>query len=121
MIKKLPKLRGHGKNRARTVNSSVVKPTPINLALLEENFSNGDKVNPKTLVSVGLVDKKKGKIPKVKILGIGALSKKLEISNCTISGSAKAQVEKAGGKVEREKVVPRVAIAERGATLRSEK
>jgi len=31
MFKKLPKLRGHGVNRARTVNSSVVKPTPINL------------------------------------------------------------------------------------------
>lgn len=100
MIKKLPKLRGHGVNRARTVNSSVVKPTPINLAVLEENFSNGDKVNPKVLVSLGLVDKKKGRIPKVKILGTGTLSKKLEISNFTISESAKAQVEKAGGKIE---------------------
>jgi large subunit ribosomal protein L15 len=100
MIKKLPKLRGHGVNRSRTVNSSVVKPTPINLTVLEENFSNGDKVNPKVLVSVGLVDKKKGKLPKVKILGVGTLSKKLEVSNCAISESAKAQVEKAGGKVE---------------------
>lgn len=100
MIKKLPKLRGHGVNRARTVNSSIVKPTPINLRVLEENFSNGDKVNPKVLVSAGLVDKKKGRIPKVKILGIGVLSKKLRVSNCAISESAKAQVEKAGGKVE---------------------
>lgn len=100
MIKKLPKLRGHGINRSRTVNSSVVKPTPINLTVLEENFSNGDKVNPKVLVSLGLVDRKKGRIPKIKILGTGALSKKLEISNFTISENAKAQVEKAGGKVE---------------------
>jgi len=100
MIKKLPKLRGHGVNRSRTVNSSVVKPTPINLTLLEENFSDGDKVNPKVLVSLGLLDKKKGRIPKVKILGKGTLSKKLEVSGFTISESAKAQVEKAGGKVE---------------------
>lgn len=100
MIKKLPKLRGHGINRARTVNSSIVKPTPINLRVLEENFSNGDKVNPKVLVSAGLVDKRKGRIPKVKILGTGTLSKKLKVSNCAISESAKAQVEKAGGKVE---------------------
>ena len=99
MIKRLPKLRGHGINRARTVNSSIVKPTPINLAVLEKNFSNGDKVNPRILVSAGFVDKKKGRIPEVKILGIGTLSKKLEVSNCTISKSAKAQVEKAGGKV----------------------
>ena len=100
MIKKLPKLRGHGVNRSRTVNSSVVKPTPINLTLLEENFSDGHKVNPKVLVSLGLLDKKKGRIPKVKILGKGTLSKKLEVSGFTISESAKAQVEKAGGKVE---------------------
>ena len=100
MIKKLPKLRGHGVNRSRTVNSSVVKPTPINLTILEENFGDGDKVNPKVLVSLGLLDKKKGRIPKVKILGKGTLSKKLEVSGFTISESAKAQVEKAGGKVE---------------------
>ena len=100
MIKKLPKLRGHGVNRARTVNSSVVKPTPINLSTLEANFSDGDKVNPKTLVSSGLVNKKKGKVPAVKILGTGTLSKKLEVSKCTISESAKTQIEKAGGKIE---------------------
>jgi large subunit ribosomal protein L15 len=100
MIKKLPKLRGHGVNRSRTVNSSIVKPTPINLSTLEENFGDGDKVNPKTLVSNGLVNKKKGRIPAVKILGTGTLSKKLEVSKCTISESAKAQIEKAGGKVE---------------------
>lgn len=100
MIKKLPKLRGHGVNRSRTVNSSVVKPTPINLSVLEENFVDGDKVNPKDLVSKGLISKKKGRIPAVKILGTGTLSKKLEISNFTISESAKAQVEKAGGSVK---------------------
>ena len=100
MIKKLPKLRGHGVNRSRTVNSSVVKPTPINLNILEENFGNGDKVDPKILVSLGLVNKKKGKIPKVKILGKGTLSKKLEISGFTISESAKAQIEKTGGSVK---------------------
>lgn len=100
MIKKLPKLRGHGVNRSRTVNSSVVKPTPINLKVLEENFGDGDKVNPKVLVSAGLIDKKKGRIPKIKILGTGEISKKLEVSGFTISENAKGKIEKAGGKVE---------------------
>lgn len=120
-IKKLPKLRGHGVNRAQTVNSSVVKPNIINLSVLEENFSVGDKINPKTLVSAGLVSKKKGRIPAIKILGTGTLSKKLEISGFTISESAKTQVEKAGGSVEREKVVPSTTKAKISANLKSEK
>lgn len=98
-IKKLPKLRGHGVNRARTVNSSKIKPMPVNLKTLEENFSAGDTVNPKKLILKGIVNKKKGKIPSIKILGAGELSKKLEISNCTVSKSAKIQIEKAGGSV----------------------
>jgi len=47
-----------------------------------------------------LLDKRKGRLPKVKILGNDILSKKLEISNFTVSESSKAQIEKAGGKVE---------------------
>lgn len=99
-IKKIPKLRGHGKNRARTVNSSKVKPIPINLSALEKIFSDMDHVNPKTLALRGLISKKKGMLPAVKILGTGAFSKKVEISNCAISKSAKALVEKAGGSVK---------------------
>lgn len=99
-IKKLPKLRGYGKNRARTVNSSKLRPIPVNIKTLEENFLDGERVNPKKLVLKGIIDKKKGRIPPVKILGAGVLSKKLEISNCAFSKSAKEQIEKAGGSVE---------------------
>lgn len=99
-IKKIPKLRGHGKNRARTVNSSKVKPIPINLSALEKIFSDRENVNPKTLALRGLISKKKGKLPAVKILGTGAFSKKVEISDCAISKSAKALVEKVGGSVK---------------------
>lgn len=98
-IKKLPKLRGHGVNRSRTVNSSKIKPIPVNLKTLEENFSDGDRIDPKKLILKGIVNKKKGKIPSIKILGTGILSKKLEISNCTVSENAKIQIEKMGGSV----------------------
>ena len=93
IIKKLPKNRGY------KTESFEVKPQPVNLALLEKNFADGDKVTPATLLAKKLVVKVGGKTPKVKILGTGTISKKVEVAGCTISASAKAAVEKAGGKV----------------------
>jgi large subunit ribosomal protein L15 len=99
IIKKLPKLRGFGKNRAKTVNNSAIAATVINIKVLETVFENGDAVNPKALVAKGLVSARSGKAPKVKILGTGGLTKKLTVTNCTVSVGAKALIEKAGGTV----------------------
>lgn len=99
IIKKLPKLRGHGKNRARTVNDSTVKYAPVNLSTLEVLFSNGEQVTPEVLFERKAVSRIGGKFPKVKILGLGTLSKKITVSNCAISQSARDAVEKAGGTV----------------------
>jgi large subunit ribosomal protein L15 len=99
IIKKLPKLRGHGKNRADTVNAERIRPTVINLASLETKFSNGDTINPKALVASGLIGNQRKTAPKVKILGTGDLSKKLTVIGCEVSASAKAKIEKAGGTV----------------------
>lgn len=98
-IKKIPKKRGHGKNRARTVNDSVTKPIPINIAALESVYESGDIVTPSTLRSKGLVRGYRGKNMKVKILGQGSLTKKLSVANCLVSKSAREHVEKAGGAV----------------------
>lgn len=99
IIKRLPKLRGHGKNRARTVNSERVLPTVVNLAVLETVFSAGDTVSPQTLHAKGVVSLTKGKLPAVKVLGTGEITKKITISGCVYSASVKAKVEKAGGQV----------------------
>lgn len=99
IIKRLPKLRGFGKNRARTVNNERVLPTVINLSLLEASFDAGDTVSPATLLAKGVLSTKKGKLPAVKILGTGEVTKKLTISGCAVSASTKAKVEKAGGSV----------------------
>jgi large subunit ribosomal protein L15 len=99
IIKRLPKLRGHGKNRARTVHSERVLPTPVNLVVLEAAFSTGDSVTPQTLHSKGAISLTKGKLPAVKILGSGELTKKLTISGVTFSASAKEKIEKAGGTI----------------------
>lgn len=99
VIKRLPKLRGFGKNRARTVNNERVLPTVINLSVLNTGYDTGETVSPATLLAKGLLSKKKGKVPEVKILGTGDLTKKITLSGCIFSESAKAKIEKAGGTI----------------------
>ncbi len=98
-IKKLPKLRGHGVNRSRTVNNERVKPTVVNVAKLEAVFVAGDTVSPKTLVMAGVVSTVAKRAPKVKILAAGELTKKLTVEGCEVSATAKAKIEQAGGTV----------------------
>jgi large subunit ribosomal protein L15 len=99
MIKKLPKLRGHGKNRARTVNNERVRATVVNLAALETAFNAGDEINPRALEAKGLIRVKNGKMPVVKVLGDGAISKKLAFSGLTVSASAREKILAAGGSI----------------------
>ena len=98
IIKKLPKLRGHGVNRAKTVNSKPDLSVVVNVSALEK-LEAGATVTPKTLVTAGIIDSVKRKAPKVKILGNGTLSKKLTVEDCQVSGSAKEKIEAAGGSV----------------------
>jgi large subunit ribosomal protein L15 len=99
IIKKLPKKRGYGKNRARTVNPSSIKYLPINIAVLNKSFTDGDTVTSSSLVEKGIIKKKKGRFPNVKILGVGEITKKITVSGCPVSGSAKEKIEKAGGNI----------------------
>ncbi len=68
----------------------------VNLAALEK-FDNDAVVTPELLKEVGIVKKE---FDGVKVLGNGTLTKKLTVKCNKISASAKAAVEKAGGKVE---------------------
>jgi len=94
IIKKMPKLRGY----AFKAYSS--KPQVINVADLEIVFSNGDSVNPRTIVEKGLLEISAGKNPKVKILSNGEITKKLNVTDCLTSLEAKNKIEKAGGSVK---------------------
>ncbi len=100
VIKKFPKLRGHGKNRARTVNSSVVRPTVINIEVLEARFKDGDVVSPSTLIAAGLAKKVGGQNPTIKILAHGESKKKFTLKGLQTSAAAKTAIEKAGGEVK---------------------
>jgi len=99
IIKRLPKLRGHGINRAKTVNAGRELPVVVNVSKLE-SLEAGATVSPKTLTTAGIVEAVKGRAPKVKILGNGDLSKKLNVEDCQVSQSAKDKIEKAGGSVK---------------------
>jgi large subunit ribosomal protein L15 len=97
IIKKLPKLRGHGKNRSRTVRIDRTTYVPVNLAALETAFAAGDTVTPATLFKKGLVASRAGRVRQVKILGTGTLTKALSVSDVAASAAARAAIEKAGG------------------------
>ena len=93
IIKKLPKLRGY-----RT-QSFEVKSSPVNLVALNV-FESGATVNAESLFAKNLIRRVKGKLPSVKILGTGELTKKLSIVDCKVSKSAKEKIEKAGGTIK---------------------
>ena len=96
-IKKLPKLRGRGVNSNKSIKTDS---QAINVSRIENNFEAGEIVSPKTLIAKNLVRKIGGQQPKVKILGHGELTKKVTISNCSVSTTAKEKVEKAGGSIK---------------------
>ncbi len=98
-IKKLPKRRGYGKNRARGVNSERPRPYEVTLSQLDKAFSAGDTVTVKALIEKGVIIPRGGKVFGVKILGTGTLSKKLSLQGCILSKGAKTSVEKVGGAV----------------------
>src|SRR3954468_16642536 len=55
IIKKLPKRRGYGKNRARTVFTLRPKPLSVTLAQLESSFDTGAEINKASLKEKGLI------------------------------------------------------------------
>ena len=96
IIKRVPKLRGRGISPQKSITD---KPVVINLAAIEVAFSANDSITPSILIEKGLVDTISGRIPKVKILGDGEVTKVFKISGLYISESAKLKIEKAGGSV----------------------
>lgn len=99
IIKKIPKLRGHGKNRARTVNPQARKPEVVNLKDIERVFAAGETITPRMLLEKGLVRRQRGNMPAVKILGVGESTKQYTIKGCLLSESAREKLTKAGSTV----------------------
>lgn len=100
IIKKLPKLRGHGVNRAQTVNADKLAPVVVNVAALEAHFEKGATITPKDMVGAGIIARRRKKYPAVKVLGNGTISKAFTITGCEVSHSARTKIEAAGGAVK---------------------
>jgi len=96
IIKKIPKRRGYGKNRGRTVDGTKPDALAISVARLGELFESGAEVTLQTLIEKGATHARK--MTPVKIVG-GELSKKLSISGIAVSAAARAAIEKAGGAI----------------------
>lgn len=94
LSRRLPFWRGKGR-----LNPLSDNPVAINLIQLD-TLTAGTIVDAGFLVKKGWVKNKEIAVRGVKILGGGKLTKKLTIVGLKISSSAKAQVEKMGGKVE---------------------
>ncbi len=96
IIKKLPKLRGRGKNINRAFK---ISPNTINVAILAINFPAGSIVSPSILLNKKLIRRSKGVVSNVKILAKGDIKHAISIYDCQISDSAKQKIENAGGKI----------------------
>jgi large subunit ribosomal protein L15 len=96
MIKRIPKLRGRGK---QSFKSFQKRAEPVSLRALERAFPNNAAVTPTSLLSAGLISRKSGRVPRVKILGGGGLTKKLTVFGVEMSASAKEAILKAGGSI----------------------
>lgn len=94
VIKKLPKLRGRGKH---TFRSFQIKPAIVNLGDLETHFANGETIDQKSLLAKGLISTIGGRVPQVKVLGDGELTKRFTFKGLRVSRPARAKIERAGG------------------------
>jgi len=94
MIKKLPKKRG------TKFKSKKINPIIVNLSVINRVFKMGETVLPRTLLDRGIIEKKKGRLPKIKILGQGKITKKINVRDCLVSSSARKKIKKAGGTIK---------------------
>src|SRR3989338_9953125 len=86
ILKRIPKLRGY------KFKSFRPKPRIVNFYDLERKFKNGDTVSPETLLKAGLVSRIKGRIPEIKILGKGDLTKNLVFKDIDFSNKARLKI-----------------------------
>src|SRR3989338_1200776 len=98
IIKRLPKLRGWGKNRRRGVVATRPRPKVVLLSRVEKAFNAGEEVTPRTLLEKGLI-RGVGVSSLVKIIGNTLVTKKLLLKNIAVSKQVRAAIEKGGGSI----------------------
>lgn len=92
IIKKLPKRRGYGKNRGRTVIPGQA-PRAISLTRLDAQFAAGE------VTHTMIIDKGLARARQAITIVAGETSKKFAIKGVRVTAGARATIEKAGGSV----------------------
>lgn len=92
IIKKLPKRRGYGKNRGRTVIPEQAARA-VSLTKIDKLFAAGE-ITKKMIVTMGIA-----KSSQPVTIVAGETSKKYSFKGVRVTAQAKAAVEKAGGSV----------------------
>ena len=92
IIKKLPKRRGYGKNRGRTV--VPLRPASVKLSTLDSLFDTGAIITMRSLSEKGAISRHANR---VKIVAGGETSKKFTLKGVPATASVRALIEKAGG------------------------
>jgi large subunit ribosomal protein L15 len=96
IIKKLPKLRGRGKNSQKPVSQPVQTVTLASVLKIDANT-----ITREVLLKAGLIKRESGVLPQVKIVGNNPVSKKLVISKgIKTSAGARSIIEGAGGTIK---------------------
>ncbi len=98
VLEKIPKRRGHGVNRAKSVVARP-KPQAISLTALNATFPAGAKVTPRALVAARLLRKAGGKPRPATIVAVGSLTKPLTVVGCRVTQRAREAIKAAGGEV----------------------
>lgn len=93
LIKRLPFMRGKGKNKSFTKKTKIINLEKLNV------FKKDSIVDLRALIKNKLVEEKDAKEYGVKILGNGEVSVALTIK-LPISKTAALKIEKVGGKIE---------------------
>ncbi|MEX0870102.1 MAG: uL15 family ribosomal protein [Candidatus Spechtbacterales bacterium] len=106
-ITRTPKLKGPVKkgsgsqDKMRPIGKSPdVLIKAVNLDNLNKHIKTGDTVNVEFLIKNNLVEKYKGRNPKVKLLARGDIDKKITVEGIEVSKSVREKIEKVGGTVK---------------------
>jgi large subunit ribosomal protein L15 len=99
LSKRLPKLRGEGKNSLKGYFQSRQKKVAVQLSELAQTAKASDTITLEYLMENGFVTHVSHKKPIVKILFDKDIDKKLTVEGVAVSAKAKKAIEKAGGKV----------------------
>jgi len=88
MLLRIPKMRGFKSGR--------IHPQTITLAQLDRWFDSGSEVSVKALKARNLIPMT---VPSAKVVNTGEITKKITLIDVLTTPTAKAAIEKAGGKV----------------------